>query len=351
MTTTQAQISQYGSPELQELLLAKLFKATPLPTQAQPVIAPDQPFGYFCDWGNNSKLYVGEPGNAIDDDWNKQPSVHKNLPLFVKQPERIFEIALLKVLSVVCRYLPPDGIAAREAIAGIIAIVDPWPDATTPQPVVEPAQNSEGGLFKREPLFATPQPAIAATQPLADTWIAEFTKRGNEICTDDWTDKQMAEWVTRQVEAALNITIPRNPAPAPTQAQHLKAAAQQALTVLRGCLEHPDAGDAISALQHAIAQPAKPEPVAVNGAAVAGWMSKIDFQIMHTGGSYITGRKTMDDDVALYTTPQPATALTEAALTEAAQAVVARWDTPLWKDVPATGGFINALRDALEKTS
>jgi len=87
--------------------------------------------------------------------------------------------------------------------------------------------------------------------------------------------------------------------PAPTQAQHLKAASQQALTVLRGCLEHPDAGDAISALQHAIAQPAKPAT----------------------------------------------------ALTEAAQAVVARWDTPLWKDVPATGGFINALRDALEKTS
>ena len=49
-----------------------------------------------------------------------------------------------------------------------------------------------------------------------------------------------------------------------TQAQHLKAAAQQALTVLRGCLEHPDAGDAISALQHAIAQPAKPEPVQVD---------------------------------------------------------------------------------------
>ena len=38
-----------------------------------------------------------------------------------------------------------------------------------------------------------------------------------------------------------------------TQAQHLKAAAQQALTVLRGCLEHPDAGDAIST-----PQPAKP---------------------------------------------------------------------------------------------
>ena len=40
-----------------------------------------------------------------------------------------------------------------------------------------------------------------------------------------------------------------------TQAQHLKVAAQQALIVLHGCLEHPDASDAISALQHAIAQP------------------------------------------------------------------------------------------------
>jgi len=107
-------------------------------TPAQPVIAPDTPFGYFCDWGNNSKLYIGEPGNAIDDDWNKQPSVHKNLPLFVKQPERIFEIALLKVLAAVLQYLPPDGIASRDAIAQIIAIVDPWPDATTPQPAPAP---------------------------------------------------------------------------------------------------------------------------------------------------------------------------------------------------------------------
>lgn len=31
----------------------------------------------------------------------------------------------------------------------------------------------------------------------------------------------------------------------------------------------------------------------------------------------------------------------------AAQAVVDRWDTPLWKDVPATGEYISALRAAL----
>lgn len=35
------------------------------------------------------------------------------------------------------------------------------------------------------------------------------------------------------------------------------------------------------------------------------------------------------------------------ALAEAAQAVVARWDTPLWKDVPATADYINKLRAAL----
>lgn len=34
-------------------------------------------------------------------------------------------------------------------------------------------------------------------------------------------------------------------------------------------------------------------------------------------------------------------------LREAAQAVVDRWDTPLWKDVPATAEYINRLRDAL----
>jgi hypothetical protein len=34
-------------------------------------------------------------------------------------------------------------------------------------------------------------------------------------------------------------------------------------------------------------------------------------------------------------------------LREAAQAVIDRWDTPLWKDVPATATYINALREAL----
>ena len=34
-------------------------------------------------------------------------------------------------------------------------------------------------------------------------------------------------------------------------------------------------------------------------------------------------------------------------LRKAAQAVVTRWDTPLWKDVPATANYIAALRKEL----
>lgn len=34
-------------------------------------------------------------------------------------------------------------------------------------------------------------------------------------------------------------------------------------------------------------------------------------------------------------------------LRKAAQALVARWDTPLWKDAPHTGQYIDALRAAL----
>ena len=37
-----------------------------------------------------------------------------------------------------------------------------------------------------------------------------------------------------------------------------------------------------------------------------------------------------------------------AALRKAAQAAVDRWDTPLWKDVPATAEHINELREALK---
>lgn len=33
----------------------------------------------------------------------------------------------------------------------------------------------------------------------------------------------------------------------------------------------------------------------------------------------------------------------------AASAVIERWETPLWKDAPATAGYIYALRDAMKE--
>lgn len=35
-------------------------------------------------------------------------------------------------------------------------------------------------------------------------------------------------------------------------------------------------------------------------------------------------------------------------IVQAAKAVVERWETPLWKDAPATATYIYALRDALD---
>lgn len=37
------------------------------------------------------------------------------------------EQALLKVLTAVQRYLPPDGPSAKDTLAEIIGIIDPWP--------------------------------------------------------------------------------------------------------------------------------------------------------------------------------------------------------------------------------
>ena len=77
--------------------------------------------------------------------------------------------------------------------------------------------------------------------------------RGNPEQLSGWVLYEAADELERQAK----------------EIEALKAAAQQALTVLRGCLEHPDAGDAISALQHAIAQPAKPEPIGYSTAMTA----------------------------------------------------------------------------------
>lgn len=56
--------------------------------------------------------------------WGAQPAPAASpVPLTEERAEQ----ALRKVLSVVQRYLPPDGPSAKDALSEIIAIVDPWP--------------------------------------------------------------------------------------------------------------------------------------------------------------------------------------------------------------------------------
>lgn len=56
-----------------------------------------------------------------------------------------YEQRLRSVLDVVRRYLPPDGIGAKEAMGEIVALVDPWPgDAHGVTPHQTPKENDRG---------------------------------------------------------------------------------------------------------------------------------------------------------------------------------------------------------------
>jgi hypothetical protein len=56
-----------------------------------------------------------------------------------------------------------------------------------------------------------------------------------------------------------------------------------------------------------------------------------------------------DEDVAELEAKCEKLEAINAGLLEAAEGVVARWDSPLWKDQPHTGAFIDQLRAAIAK--
>lgn len=58
------------------------------------------------------------------------------LPVIDPDPDSL-ETALLKVLSAVQRYLPPDGISIEKAMSEIIEAVDPWPIGRTTMELME----------------------------------------------------------------------------------------------------------------------------------------------------------------------------------------------------------------------
>lgn len=57
---------------------------------AKIVLKDIEPFGYLCDWGNDSyglqrvAVYYREPGSGVEDDWNESPRVHENLPIYTQ---------------------------------------------------------------------------------------------------------------------------------------------------------------------------------------------------------------------------------------------------------------------------
>ena len=88
---------------------------------------------------------------------------------------------------------------------------------------------------------------------------------------------------------------------------------------------------------------------------IGGQMANVMFNLAQRPGDALTGAHVaaMDslrkqwDAVARATPPSPSTAPEVDYLRAAAEAVVARWDSPKWKDEPHTAVFIDQLRAAL----
>jgi hypothetical protein len=81
----------------------------------------------------------------------------------------------------------------------------------------------------------------------------------------------------------------------------LREAAQQAEAVLRGCLEHPDAADAIAALHAALAEPDHFRGVTKMVAEPVAWMSPGKERLEFARKDTVYGSHT----IPLYTAPQP----------------------------------------------
>lgn len=96
--------------------------------QITPPPMPD-PFGYLCEWKQpmgyppHQIVYYGEPGNAIDDDWNIHPEIHKNLPILSAQEVEARDQQWLAIVKEAV-------LAEREACAKVCEMnAQRWPDA------------------------------------------------------------------------------------------------------------------------------------------------------------------------------------------------------------------------------
>lgn len=84
-----------------------------------------EPFGYVSD--DKSGGYMRFQHAPFDE---MHMLVHSTMQVYTAADlEQVRQEAARQAmeLAVVCKYLPPDGIDAKEALSRIIAIVDPWP--------------------------------------------------------------------------------------------------------------------------------------------------------------------------------------------------------------------------------
>lgn len=107
------------------------FKKTSFPAAAQP------PAGIWVPTELAERVQETMGEFLMDHGWRQQDMdtsdefgallavATKSAP--VAQGDARAEQALLKVLTAVQRYLPPDGPSAKDTLAEIIGIIDPWP--------------------------------------------------------------------------------------------------------------------------------------------------------------------------------------------------------------------------------
>jgi hypothetical protein len=78
---------------------------TPPVSREKGAVEVVKPFGYLCDWGNDSyglprqTVYYGEPGSAIEDDWSVYPKVHHNLPIYTTPPASQHDLQAINTLE------------------------------------------------------------------------------------------------------------------------------------------------------------------------------------------------------------------------------------------------------------
>jgi hypothetical protein len=122
--------------------------------------------------------------------WNPFNGVvqcHKCGQVYSQKKQTNDSQTLEAILSVVCRYLPPDGISREQAMSEIIGLVDPGPSPLPVQPAFyQPAANEAVEILKSlgyvyEPTYTGLAWAKKSAQPEQEQALKKLADLGQEI--------------------------------------------------------------------------------------------------------------------------------------------------------------------------